>query len=41
LNWPIRSPIEQTGFGITQLETGYMQGPKPMAFLYEGCAKPN
>jgi hypothetical protein len=31
------------GRGITlcfQIETGYMPGPKPMAFLYEGCARP-
>jgi hypothetical protein len=33
--------VEDAGFGITQLETGYMKGPKPMAFLYEGRAKPN
>lgn len=41
LNRPIRTIIEDAGFGITQLETGYMKGPKPMTFLYEGCAKPN
>jgi ubiquinone/menaquinone biosynthesis C-methylase UbiE len=41
LNRPIRSLIDENGFNITQLETGYMQGPKPMAFLYQGSAKPN
>jgi len=41
LNRPIQSLIEQTGFGITRLETGYMPGPKPMAFLYQGAARPN
>ena len=32
LNRPIRTIVEDAGFGITQLETGYMKGPKPMAF---------
>jgi hypothetical protein len=41
LNRPIQSLIEQAGFRIAQLETGYMPGPKPMAFLYQGSAGPN
>ena len=41
LNRPIQSLIEHNGFRVTRLETGYMQGPKPMAFLYQGSAKPN
>ncbi len=41
LNRPIRAIVENGGFGITQLETGYMKGPKPMTFLYEGRATPN
>jgi ubiquinone/menaquinone biosynthesis C-methylase UbiE len=41
LNRPIRSLIEGAGFNITDLETGYMKGPKPMAFIYEGAARPN
>lgn len=41
LNRPIRWLIEQNGFNIAQLEMGYMQGPKPMAFLYQGSARPN
>jgi ubiquinone/menaquinone biosynthesis C-methylase UbiE len=40
LNRPIQSLIEQAGFSITRLETGYMPGPKPMAFLYQGSARP-
>jgi len=41
LNRPIRALIESSGFAITQLETGYMKGPKPMTFLYEGRAAPS
>jgi hypothetical protein len=41
LNRPIRNLIESTGFDIAQLETGYMKGPKPMTFLYEGRATPS
>lgn len=41
LNRPIRSLIEQAGFVIAQLDTGYMKGPKPMAFLYQGRARPS
>jgi ubiquinone/menaquinone biosynthesis C-methylase UbiE len=40
LNRSIQSLIEQNGFKLTHLETGYMQGPKPMAFLYQGSARP-
>jgi len=40
LNRPIRELIERAGFAITQLETGYMRGPKPMTFVYEGSARP-
>jgi ubiquinone/menaquinone biosynthesis C-methylase UbiE len=41
LNRPIQTMIEANGFRCDQLETGYMPGPKPMAFLYEGCARPS
>ena len=41
LNRPIPTIVESAGFTITRLETGYMKGPKAMAFLYEGRAKPN
>lgn len=40
LNRPIRPLIESAGFSIEQLETGYMKGPKPMSFMYEGRARP-
>ena len=40
LNRPIRQLIESAGFHIEQLETGYMKGPKPMTFMYEGRARP-
>jgi ubiquinone/menaquinone biosynthesis C-methylase UbiE len=39
LNRPIRHLIEDAGFRIERLETGYMQGPKPMTFMYEGSAR--
>jgi ubiquinone/menaquinone biosynthesis C-methylase UbiE len=41
LNRPIRDLIETAGFIIERIETGYVQGPKPMTFLYEGRARPN
>ncbi|WEX79002.1 class I SAM-dependent methyltransferase [Sinorhizobium numidicum] len=40
LNRPIRSMIEGEGFRIDRIETGYMPGPKPMTFMYEGSARP-
>ncbi|MDX1000823.1 methyltransferase domain-containing protein [Sinorhizobium medicae] len=40
LNRPIRSMIEHGGFRIDRVETGYMRGPKPMTFMYEGSARP-
>ena len=40
LNRPIGALIENAGFDIEVLETGYMQGPRPMAFIYEGRARP-
>jgi ubiquinone/menaquinone biosynthesis C-methylase UbiE len=41
LNRPIPTIVESAGFAVTDLQTGYMKGPKPMTFLYEGRAKPN
>jgi hypothetical protein len=38
LNRPIRTLIESAGFRCDRIETGYMPGPKPMAYLYEGRA---
>ena len=40
LNRAIASLIEGAGFQFERLETGYMRGPKPMAFMYEGSARP-
>lgn len=41
LNRPIEQLIRDAGFRVEQLETGYMKGPKPMAFMYEGVARPS
>lgn len=41
LNRPIRTLIESAGFRFDRLDTGYMPGPKLMAFMYEGSARPN
>ena len=40
LNRPIQALIEAGGFNIKQLDTGYMKGPRPMTYLYEGRARP-
>lgn len=40
LNRPIRALVESAGFSIEQLQTGYMKGPRPMTFMYEGRAHP-
>jgi ubiquinone/menaquinone biosynthesis C-methylase UbiE len=40
LNRPISSLIEGAGFRIERIETGYIPGPKPMTFMYEGSARP-
>jgi hypothetical protein len=32
--------IAGAGFDFERLEAGYMPGLKPMAFLYEGSARP-
>lgn len=40
LNRPISSLIQDAGFHIAQMQTGYMPGPKPMTFTYEGAARP-
>jgi ubiquinone/menaquinone biosynthesis C-methylase UbiE len=39
LNRPISEFIENAGFEIASVETGYMPGPKPMTFMYEGFAR--
>ena len=40
LNRAIGTLIEHAGFQFDRLETGYMRGPKPMTFMYEGSARP-
>lgn len=41
LNRAIGEIVRHGGFHIERLETGYMRGPKPMVFMYEGSARPN
>jgi ubiquinone/menaquinone biosynthesis C-methylase UbiE len=40
LNRPIEQLIRNAGFRIECVDTGYMQGPKFMTFIYEGSARP-
>ena len=37
---PIDALIERAAFQIERMHTGYMEGPKLLTFLYEGCARP-
>jgi ubiquinone/menaquinone biosynthesis C-methylase UbiE len=39
LNRAIGTLIEGAGFQFDRLRTGYMRGPKPMTFMYEGSAR--
>ncbi|WP_291686406.1 class I SAM-dependent methyltransferase [Bradyrhizobium sp.] len=41
LNRPISAMIEGAGFRIDRIETGYIPGPRPMTYMYEGCARPH
>ena len=38
LNRPIADLVRDAGFRMDYLQTGYMPGPKPMTFMYEGVA---
>ena len=40
LNRAVGSLIDLAGFRLDRLETGYMRGPKPLTFMYEGSAQP-
>jgi len=40
LNRAIGTMIESAPFRVERLATGYMRGPKPMTFMYEGSARP-
>ena len=39
LNRPIRDLVENAGFQIDWVETGYMTGPKPLTYMFEGRAR--
>jgi ubiquinone/menaquinone biosynthesis C-methylase UbiE len=41
LDRPIADLVRNSGFRIDHLQTGYMQGPKPMTFMYESVALPD
>jgi len=40
LNRAIGDIIRRNGFHIEEIQVGYLQGPKAMAFMYEGWASP-
>ena len=40
LNRPMDQMIRLSGFHIQELSTGYMRGPRPLAFMYKGIANP-
>ena len=41
LNRKIDDLINDAGFLLTQIDRGYGGGPKPMAYLYRGLARPS
>jgi SAM-dependent methyltransferase len=40
LNRAIGDLIADAGFRVERLDTGYMRGPRPMTYMYEGIARP-
>jgi hypothetical protein len=40
LNRKIDELIASAGFQITELKTGYLTGPRPMTYTYQGLAEP-
>jgi ubiquinone/menaquinone biosynthesis C-methylase UbiE len=40
LDRPVAELVQSAGFRMEHLETGYIRGPKPMTFMYEGIATP-
>ncbi len=40
LNRPIHELIQSAGFRTEQLKAGYLFGPNPLTFFYEGSARP-
>ncbi len=41
LNRPIAELVRHAGFEVDELETGYLPGPRIMAYQYEGRARPS
>ena len=39
LNRTIDDIITQAGFHVAELATGYLPGPRPMTYTYQGCAQ--
>ena len=39
MNRTIDTLIQAAGFRLTQIETGYIRGPKPLSFLYKGLGQ--
>jgi ubiquinone/menaquinone biosynthesis C-methylase UbiE len=39
LNRDIPSLLEAGGFTVTQIKASYVRGPRPMMFIYRGCAQ--
>ena len=39
LNRPIDELVTGAGFRLSELTTGYIPGPRPMTYMYEGCAR--
>jgi hypothetical protein len=40
LNRKVDDLIAEAGFRIDRVETGYIPGPRPMTYFYEGAASP-
>jgi ubiquinone/menaquinone biosynthesis C-methylase UbiE len=40
LDRDMRVLVEDAGFAFERIETGYIPGPKPLTFIYEGAARP-
>ena len=38
LDRPVRQLVEGAGFEILHVETGYIAGPRPLTYMYEGAA---
>lgn len=40
LNWKMDDVIRAAGFTIAELQTGYVPGPRPLTYMYEGVGSP-